>query len=106
VSLLDFVVWLASFIGVLFAGVEIGLAIAIGIAVLRVIYESAFPHTAVLGRLPEVRRAQLLCAALIRCALCLLPGADAQSPNERRCHIDRCLTPPPCSADVRATCEG
>lgn len=31
-------------------GVGTGLAIAIGLALLIVIYESAFPHTALLGR--------------------------------------------------------
>ena len=52
VNKLDFMVWCASFFGVLFAGIEIGLGIAIGLAVLIVIYESAFPHTALLGRIP------------------------------------------------------
>jgi len=36
----------------MFLGVEIGLAIAVGVSLLLVIYESAYPHTAVLGRLP------------------------------------------------------
>ena len=48
----DFVVWLAAFLGVLFAGVEIGLAISIGLAIFIVVFESAFPHTAILGRIP------------------------------------------------------
>lgn len=52
VNKLDFMVWCASFFGVLFAGIEIGLGIAIGLAVLIVVYESAFPHTALLGRIP------------------------------------------------------
>lgn len=34
----------------MFLGVEIGLAISIGLALMIVIYESAFPHTALLGR--------------------------------------------------------
>lgn len=34
----------------MFLGVEIGLAISIGLALMIVIYESAFPHTAMLGR--------------------------------------------------------
>ncbi|EFJ51511.1 hypothetical protein VOLCADRAFT_79619 [Volvox carteri f. nagariensis] len=52
VNKLDFLVWMASFLGVLFISIEIGLGIAIGLALLIVIYESAFPHTAQLGRIP------------------------------------------------------
>lgn len=48
----DFCVWLIACIGTMFLGVEIGLAIAVGVSLLLVIYESAYPHTAVLGRLP------------------------------------------------------
>lgn len=48
----DFGVWLVACIGTMFLGVEIGLAIAVGVSLLLVIYESAYPHTAVLGRLP------------------------------------------------------
>lgn len=48
----DFLVWLVSFITTLFAGTEIGLLVAVGVSLLLVIYESAYPHTAVLGRLP------------------------------------------------------
>ncbi|GAX84213.1 hypothetical protein CEUSTIGMA_g11636.t1 [Chlamydomonas eustigma] len=47
----DLLVWLAACSGVLFYSVEVGLAIAIGLAVLLVMYQAAFPHTAVLGRL-------------------------------------------------------
>lgn len=36
-------------------GVTIGLSIAVVISILIVIYESAYPHTAVLGRLPDTR---------------------------------------------------
>lgn len=50
VHLRDFFVWLAAFLCTLFLGIELGLAISIGLAVLIVIFESAFPHTAVLGR--------------------------------------------------------
>ncbi|KAG2497041.1 hypothetical protein HYH03_005043 [Edaphochlamys debaryana] len=52
VNKLDFLVWMASFLGTLFISIEIGLGIAIGLAMLIVIYESAFPHTALLGRIP------------------------------------------------------
>eukprot|EP01025_Chloroclados_australasicus_P052553 TRINITY_DN612_c0_g2_i2.p2 TRINITY_DN612_c0_g2~~TRINITY_DN612_c0_g2_i2.p2 ORF type:complete len:667 (-),score=99.60 TRINITY_DN612_c0_g2_i2:54-2054(-) len=52
INRLDWLVWMTSFLGTIFLGVEVGLGIAIGLALLIVIYESAFPHTAVLGRLP------------------------------------------------------
>ena len=48
----DFGVWMTAFTGTLFLGVEVGLAIAVGVSLLIVIYESAYPHTSVLGRLP------------------------------------------------------
>jgi len=48
----DFCVWMIAFLGTMFLGVEIGLAIAVGVSLLIVIYEAAYPHTAVLGRLP------------------------------------------------------
>jgi sulfate transporter 4 len=52
-NFLDFLVWMAAFLGTVFLGVEIGLGIAIGLAVVLVVYQSAFPHTASLGRLPD-----------------------------------------------------
>ena len=48
----DFGNWMLAFIGTLFLGVELGLGIAVGISLLLVVFESAYPHTAVLGRLP------------------------------------------------------
>ena len=48
----DFGVWFFAFIGTLFLGVELGLGIAVGLSLLLVIFESAYPHTAILGRLP------------------------------------------------------
>jgi MFS superfamily sulfate permease-like transporter len=42
---------MTAFICTLFLGVELGLAISIGLAILIVIFETAFPHIAVLGRL-------------------------------------------------------
>jgi sulfate transporter 4 len=48
----DFWVWMIACMGTMFLGVEIGLAIAVGVSLLLVIYESAYPHTAQLGRLP------------------------------------------------------
>ncbi|KAL6763066.1 proton/sulfate transporter [Haematococcus lacustris] len=52
VSPMDALVWLASFLGTLFISVEIGIGIAIGLAVLMALYHIAFPHTALLGRVP------------------------------------------------------
>lgn len=49
---LDFAIWFTSFLGTLFLGAEKGIAIAIIISLLSVIHESAYPHTAVLGKLP------------------------------------------------------
>lgn len=48
----DFFVWTVACAGTMFLGVEIGLGIAVIVSLLLVIYESAVPHTAVLGRLP------------------------------------------------------
>ena len=52
INKLDWLVFTAAVLGVLFAGVEVGLAIAIGLSILLALFKSAFPHTAVLGRLP------------------------------------------------------
>jgi len=49
---LDFIVWIVSFLGTMFLGVEIGLGIAVGLSLLLVLYESAYPHLPMLGRLP------------------------------------------------------
>uniref|UniRef100_A0A7S3DR71 STAS domain-containing protein n=1 Tax=Entomoneis paludosa TaxID=265537 RepID=A0A7S3DR71_9STRA len=48
----DFGVWVTACFGTMFLGVEIGLAIAVAVSLLIVVYESAYPHTCVLGRLP------------------------------------------------------
>lgn len=48
---LDLACWLAAFLAVLFISVEIGLAVAIGLAILITLYQTAFPHTAVLGKI-------------------------------------------------------
>lgn len=86
-NFLDFLVWLAAFLGTIFLGVEIGLGIAIGLAIVLVVYQSAFPHTAVLGRLPETRaRYSALARALIAkngvSRLCR-SGVPARSPRKR-----------------------
>jgi sulfate transporter 4 len=49
----DCAVWMAAFLGTVFLGVEPGLAIAVGVSLLIVIYEAVYPHTSVLGRLPQ-----------------------------------------------------
>lgn len=43
---------MVAFLGTVFLGVALGLSMALVVSMLLVIYESAFPHTAVLGRLP------------------------------------------------------
>jgi sulfate transporter 4 len=48
----DFCVWMAAFLGTLFLGAELGLALAVGISLFLVLLESAYPPTAELGRLP------------------------------------------------------
>eukprot|EP00249_Psilotum_nudum_P008382 c21236_g1_i1 orf=334-2367(-) len=48
----DFLLWLAAFINTLFFGIEIGVLVAVGLSLAFVIYESANPHVAILGRLP------------------------------------------------------
>lgn len=48
----DCAVWIAAFLGVMFLGLIDGLGIAVGISLLIVLWESAYPHTAELGRLP------------------------------------------------------
>ena len=49
----DFLVFIVAAVAVMFAGVEIGLAISIGLSVVIALWKSAFPHTAVLGQLPD-----------------------------------------------------
>lgn len=53
IAKLDWLVWMTSLVGTIFLGISTGLAIAIGMALLFVIYESAYPHTAMLGKLPH-----------------------------------------------------
>ncbi|CAN0900157.1 Probable sulfate transporter 3.4 [Linum grandiflorum] len=49
---LDFLIFLCSFFGVLFLSVPIGLAIAIGISLLKIILNVSRPFTSVLGNIP------------------------------------------------------
>lgn len=48
----DFMVWVIACLGTMFLGVEIGLGISVGVSLLLVTYQSAYPNTCVLGRLP------------------------------------------------------
>ena len=48
----DLLLWLMSFLGTLFLGVELGIGIAVLTSLIFVIYESAYPHIAILGQLP------------------------------------------------------
>jgi MFS superfamily sulfate permease-like transporter len=66
-NFLDWLVWMSAFVGTIFFGVEMGLMIAIGLAIVMVIYQSAFPHTAMLGNLPGT--GAYLCALDIVCLL-------------------------------------
>eukprot|EP00195_Chlamydomonas_chlamydogama_P003258 CAMPEP_0202921966 /NCGR_PEP_ID=MMETSP1392-20130828/77673_1 /ASSEMBLY_ACC=CAM_ASM_000868 /TAXON_ID=225041 /ORGANISM="Chlamydomonas chlamydogama, Strain SAG 11-48b" /LENGTH=735 /DNA_ID=CAMNT_0049615567 /DNA_START=253 /DNA_END=2460 /DNA_ORIENTATION=- len=52
VNKLDLCCWLASCFGTLFYSVEVGLGIAVGLAIMMALFQTAFPHTAVLGRIP------------------------------------------------------
>ena len=49
---LDCLTWVVSFLCTILFGVQIGLASAVILSLLITQYESAYPHTAVLGRLP------------------------------------------------------
>ncbi len=50
---LDLLCWLAAFFGVLFYSVEVGLAIAVGLAILLTLRQAAFPHTCQLAQIPN-----------------------------------------------------
>ncbi|KAK4418305.1 Sulfate transporter 3.1 [Sesamum alatum] len=49
----DFLVCLSAYIGVVFANIEIGLVMAIGLSILRVLLFVARPRTLVLGNIPD-----------------------------------------------------
>lgn len=51
----DLLLWSTSFLGTLFLGIELGIGIAVGISLMFVIYETARPHVAILGKLPGTR---------------------------------------------------
>ncbi len=52
VNKFDFSIWLIAASGTMLLGVKIGLAISVVCSLLLVVYEAAYPHTAMLGRLP------------------------------------------------------
>ncbi|KAK6120065.1 hypothetical protein DH2020_046195 [Rehmannia glutinosa] len=51
----DFVVCMSAYIGVVFANIEIGLILAIGLSILRVLLFIARPRTLVLGNIPDTK---------------------------------------------------
>ncbi|GAB4822844.1 hypothetical protein N2152v2_009890 [Parachlorella kessleri] len=53
ISKLDWLVWNAVFLFVLFLGVEIGIGVGVGISLVLMIYKTTFPHIATLGKLPD-----------------------------------------------------
>jgi len=48
----DFLLWLTAFLGTLFLGVLIGIALAVGLSLVVVIYESVRPQITILWRIP------------------------------------------------------
>ncbi|KAI3827531.1 hypothetical protein L1987_01608 [Smallanthus sonchifolius] len=52
VDKLDFLACLSSFFGVLFVFVPVGLAIAVGVSVFKILLHVTRPHTCVLGKIP------------------------------------------------------
>jgi len=53
VDKLDLLTWLTCFLVTVFVSVEVGIGVSAGLSLLFVLYESAYPHSAVLGRLHE-----------------------------------------------------
>ncbi len=53
VNKLDWLVFNAALLVTMFAGVDIGLGVSIGLSIVLALYKSAFPKTSILGRLPE-----------------------------------------------------
>nr|7V73_A Chain A, Prestin [Homo sapiens]7V74_A Chain A, prestin [Homo sapiens]7V75_A Chain A, prestin [Homo sapiens] len=52
VDKLDFLIWLVTFLGVVFLSVEIGLLVGVGFSLLTVLLRTQRPRTSVLGRIP------------------------------------------------------
>ncbi|KAK9802855.1 hypothetical protein WJX73_009168 [Symbiochloris irregularis] len=53
VNKFDWLVFNGAFLGVIFAGVDIGLAIGIGMSIIIALWHTAFPKTVALGQLPS-----------------------------------------------------
>ncbi|KAL3849893.1 hypothetical protein ACJIZ3_011775 [Penstemon smallii] len=51
----DFLVCMSAFVGVVFANIEIGLVLAIGLSIMRVLLFVARPRTVVLGNIPDTK---------------------------------------------------
>ncbi|KAK4492518.1 hypothetical protein RD792_003329 [Penstemon davidsonii] len=51
----DFLVCMSAFVGVVFANIEIGLILAIGLSIMRVLLFVARPRTVVLGNIPDTK---------------------------------------------------
>ena len=65
-----------AFLGVLLAGVDIGLAIGIGMSVLIALWHTAFPKTVRLGQLPNTnvyRHAYCPPLCIVRLDVCNMP---------------------------------
>lgn len=60
VDKLDFVACLSSFLGVLFISVPLGLAIAVGVSVFKILLHVTRPNTVVLGNIPSTQIYQSL----------------------------------------------
>ena len=48
----DFAMYVANVLAVIFLGVELGMAFAVGLSLLVLVFNNFMPHTAVLGRIP------------------------------------------------------
>jgi len=48
----DFLLWIVAFLGTLFLGVLMGIAVAVGLSLIIVIYQSARPQISILWRIP------------------------------------------------------
>ncbi|MEW5297662.1 MAG: hypothetical protein WDW36_000857 [Sanguina aurantia] len=93
---LDFVCWLASFLGVTLISVEIGLAIALGVAVSIFFFKNAFPSTSVLGQVPDTLAFRCVRLPVRACPRRRSGGHGGQRPGFWCRHEERCiLTAPP-----------
>lgn len=66
----DFLVWLCAFIATCFAGIELGLAVSLGLSLIVIIFETAFPHAALLGRVQKTSVYRCGMLAVTCCKFC------------------------------------